>query len=109
MPAGATHKLAVKCDLCKGIDGGPACVRACPTGAAIRVTPADFLDATAKLAMKATALRTPAGGTGKAAHESSGARPFFYLKLSVLLCIVSLPIPDRPAGGLSAATGSPTR
>ena len=41
------HKLAVKCDLCKGITGGPACVRACPTGAAIRVTPADFLDATA--------------------------------------------------------------
>jgi Fe-S-cluster-containing hydrogenase component 2 len=32
-------KKAVKCDLCKGRDGGPACVRACPTGAAIRVAP----------------------------------------------------------------------
>ena len=41
------HKVAVKCDLCKGIAGGPACVRACPTGAAIRVNPADFLDAAA--------------------------------------------------------------
>ena len=41
------HKVAVKCDLCKGITGGPACVRACPTGAAIRVTPAEFLNAAA--------------------------------------------------------------
>ncbi len=36
-------KVAVKCDMCKGIDGGPACVRACPTGAAIRVSPEEFL------------------------------------------------------------------
>ena len=36
-------KIAVKCDMCKGIEGGPACVRACPTGAAIRVTPEEFL------------------------------------------------------------------
>ncbi len=32
-------KKAVKCDLCHGIDGGPRCVNACPTGAAIRVSP----------------------------------------------------------------------
>lgn len=37
-------KVAVKCDMCKDISGGPACVRACPTGAAIRVSPAKFLD-----------------------------------------------------------------
>ena len=36
-------KLAVKCDMCSGIEGGPACVRACPTGAAIRVSPEKFL------------------------------------------------------------------
>ncbi len=36
-------KIAIKCDMCSGIDGGPACVRACPTGAAIRVTPEKFL------------------------------------------------------------------
>ena len=29
--------------MCSGIDGGPACVRACPTGAAIRVSPEAFL------------------------------------------------------------------
>ena len=43
--AGPTQKVAVKCDMCKGIDGGPACVRACPTGAAIRVGPTAFLEA----------------------------------------------------------------
>ena len=36
-------KKAIKCDMCSGIEGGPACVRACPTGAAIRVSPESFL------------------------------------------------------------------
>jgi len=36
-------KKAAKCDMCRGLDGGPACVRACPTGAALRVDPATFL------------------------------------------------------------------
>jgi Fe-S-cluster-containing hydrogenase component 2/CRP-like cAMP-binding protein len=38
-----TPKKAIKCDMCSGIEGGPACVRACPTGAAIRVSPEQFL------------------------------------------------------------------
>jgi CRP-like cAMP-binding protein/thioredoxin reductase/Fe-S-cluster-containing hydrogenase component 2 len=37
-------KKAVKCDMCKDLPGGAACVRACPTGAAIRVSPEQFLD-----------------------------------------------------------------
>ena len=37
-------KKAIKCDMCKDLAGGPACVRACPTGAAIRVSPETFLD-----------------------------------------------------------------
>ncbi|QLC21310.1 NAD(P)-binding domain-containing protein [Parasphingopyxis sp. CP4] len=41
--ADETPKVAIKCDMCAGIEGGPACVRACPTGAAIRVAPEDFL------------------------------------------------------------------
>lgn len=32
-------KKAVKCDMCKDLSGGAACVRACPTGAAIRIKP----------------------------------------------------------------------
>ncbi|HET7712515.1 MAG TPA: cyclic nucleotide-binding domain-containing protein [Thermoanaerobaculia bacterium] len=34
--------VAVKCDLCREISGGPACVRGCPTGAAIRLTPEEY-------------------------------------------------------------------
>jgi CRP-like cAMP-binding protein/NADH dehydrogenase FAD-containing subunit len=34
--------VAVKCDLCREISGGPACVRHCPTGAAIRLTPEEY-------------------------------------------------------------------
>ncbi len=33
------EKKAVKCDMCKDLKGGAACVRACPTGAAIRISP----------------------------------------------------------------------
>jgi len=36
-------KRAVKCDMCKGIEGGASCVRACPTGAALRVSPEEFM------------------------------------------------------------------
>jgi Fe-S-cluster-containing hydrogenase component 2/thioredoxin reductase/CRP-like cAMP-binding protein len=36
-------KHAVKCDMCQGIGGGPACVSACPTGAAMRVDPNQLL------------------------------------------------------------------
>lgn len=36
-------KKAVKCDACMDLKGGPACVRACPTGAAIRINPSDFV------------------------------------------------------------------
>lgn len=35
-------KKAVKCDMCIDLSGGPACVRACPTGAALRISPAEF-------------------------------------------------------------------
>ncbi len=36
-------KKAIKCDMCAGLEGGPSCVRACPTGAAIRISPEQFL------------------------------------------------------------------
>jgi CRP-like cAMP-binding protein/Fe-S-cluster-containing hydrogenase component 2 len=37
-------KKAVKCDMCKDLSGGPACVRACPTGAALRISPSEFVN-----------------------------------------------------------------
>ena len=43
--SGEQPKKAIKCDMCSGIEGGPACVRACPTGAALRVSPEAFLSA----------------------------------------------------------------
>ena len=33
---------AAKCDMCSSLSGGPACVRACPTGAAVRINPAEL-------------------------------------------------------------------
>jgi Fe-S-cluster-containing hydrogenase component 2/thioredoxin reductase len=37
-------KVAVKCDACRELPGGYACVNACPTGAAIRVGGDSFID-----------------------------------------------------------------
>ena len=37
-------KKATKCDACVGRKAGPACVAACPTGAAMRIGPAQFID-----------------------------------------------------------------
>ena len=36
------REVAVKCDLCASLAGGPACVRSCPTGAALRVDPQTY-------------------------------------------------------------------
>ena len=36
-------EVARKCDLCEDVRGGPACVRACPTGAIIRIGPEGLL------------------------------------------------------------------
>ena len=46
MVDGNTELQAVKCDMCRDLQTGPACVRACPTGAALRVGPEEFLDYT---------------------------------------------------------------
>ncbi len=42
--AKAKGKKAVKCDACLGQKGGAACVRACPTGAAMRIHPDQIVD-----------------------------------------------------------------
>jgi len=35
---------AAKCDMCEDLKMGPACVRACPTGAAMRTNPKSIMD-----------------------------------------------------------------
>jgi Fe-S-cluster-containing hydrogenase component 2/thioredoxin reductase/CRP-like cAMP-binding protein len=42
--AKAKGKKAVKCDACVDVAGGPACVSACPTGAALRIGPDRFVE-----------------------------------------------------------------
>ncbi len=41
-------KTAVKCDMCVDMKSGPACVNACPTGAAIRIHAEDVVQLAAK-------------------------------------------------------------
>lgn len=48
----AGRTVAVKCDLCREIDGGPACVRSCPTGAAIRLEPTEYQQRLAELVVR---------------------------------------------------------
>jgi Fe-S-cluster-containing hydrogenase component 2 len=43
MAARTGGKHAVKCDMCRDDPAGPACVRSCPTGAALRVSPERFI------------------------------------------------------------------
>jgi Fe-S-cluster-containing hydrogenase component 2/CRP-like cAMP-binding protein len=38
-PGAPSPDVAVKCDMCHGVDGGPACVSACPVDAIARVDP----------------------------------------------------------------------
>ena len=46
LDSNSAEKKAVKCDMCKDLSGGPACVRACPTGAALRMSPSEFVNLT---------------------------------------------------------------
>lgn len=41
---GSPRAVANKCDLCQGVEGGPACKRVCPTGA-LRLVERDDVDA----------------------------------------------------------------
>jgi len=50
--AGGGRTVAVKCDLCREIHGGPACVRSCPTGAAIRLEPGEYQQRLAELVVR---------------------------------------------------------
>jgi Fe-S-cluster-containing hydrogenase component 2/thioredoxin reductase len=42
--AKARGKKAKKCDACQHLASGPACVSACPTGAAMRISPRQYVD-----------------------------------------------------------------
>ena len=42
--AKARGKKAMKCDACVNVPEGPACVRSCPTGAAVRIGPGQLVE-----------------------------------------------------------------
>ena len=50
-PPELEREVAVKCDMIH-VEGGPACVRACPTGAALRVEPEHDTDTLAEIASR---------------------------------------------------------
>jgi len=50
------REVAVKCDLCADLPGGPACVRSCPTGAAIRLTPDEYQQTLEELVVRQGAV-----------------------------------------------------
>lgn len=50
------REVAVKCDLCADLPGGPACVRSCPTGAAIRLTPDEYQQTLEELVVRQGAI-----------------------------------------------------
>ena len=95
--------------MCSGIEGGPACVRACPTGAAIRVAPERFL--TVSQAREGGRLRWLHGGYSNSRHVTSQHEGFLrhagfrWLKIALtvsLLAIVIYAFDDvqpRPNGG----------
>ena len=52
-----TKSTVVKCDLCTGCAGGPACAKACPTDA-LRLIDADFMERARQSKRKAAARAT---------------------------------------------------
>ena len=52
-----TRSTVVKCDLCTGCAGGPACAKACPTDA-LRLIDADFMERARQSKRKAAARAT---------------------------------------------------
>lgn len=63
-PGVAAEDLAVKCDLCRTYDRGPACVQVCPTASIFRVDPSAELGELADLF-----------GVGRGAPEAGAAAP----------------------------------
>jgi CRP-like cAMP-binding protein/thioredoxin reductase/Fe-S-cluster-containing dehydrogenase component len=51
------QSVPVKCDLCRTLKGGPACVRSCPTGAVLRLTPEEYHRTIESIALERKAVR----------------------------------------------------
>jgi Pyruvate/2-oxoacid:ferredoxin oxidoreductase delta subunit len=94
-------QVAVKCDLCRDREGGPACVAVCPAQAIARVSPGDVL----------VDVRDALGGEGrKRAHAARvmprpvPAWPFALGATIIAASVVVVPRPPDPASRTTALT-----
>lgn len=96
-------ELAVKCDLCRTFDSGPACVQACPTSAIVRVNPAEEI----------ADIRDLLGGAEKTREKTSQARDTSVVAAGALagLAVGAVGVTMharglwKPAAGIAWASG----
>ncbi|HTJ84822.1 MAG TPA: cyclic nucleotide-binding domain-containing protein, partial [Polyangiaceae bacterium] len=109
-PAGfVAEDVAVKCDLCKTYERGPACVQVCPVEAIFRIDPTEDLAEVAAVLGKKAASAGKLDDGGRALGEST--IPLFLGALVAALSIagVGLVMQSRgafvPSRGLGLAAG----
>jgi Fe-S-cluster-containing dehydrogenase component/CRP-like cAMP-binding protein len=97
-PPGADYPLvATKCELCRDVASGPACVAACPVGSITRIAPAEVI------ADVREALGRPASGARGAAEAR---RPALALGAAIAALGLAWTAPPSPAHGLGLAMGA---
>ena len=88
--------VAVKCDLCSDVDGGPACVRSCPTEAIARIRPQDALP-------ELVALRGAKAPPVAVLRKATPAWPWALGAAGVALAIARAPLgASRMTSGIAA-------
>ncbi len=96
-PAGvAADLVAVKCDLCRGWENGPACVQACPVDAITRIRP---LDDVAELRALFGDVRPR---TAAASMPATSTAPSWSIAVGALVAMVGLGV----AGAALTARGA---
>jgi Fe-S-cluster-containing dehydrogenase component/CRP-like cAMP-binding protein len=95
--------LAVKCDLCRSFDAGPACVQACPTAAIVRLNPAEEIADVRDLLGGAQKARARASSTSDDAIVGAGA--IAGLAVGTVGVIMHARGLWKPAAGIAWASG----
>ncbi|MBL9021222.1 MAG: cyclic nucleotide-binding domain-containing protein [Myxococcales bacterium] len=111
-PGAAAEELAVKCDLCRGFERGPACVQVCPTASIFRVDPSAEIGELADLfGLQAPA---PAAGAPPPARPAAARAPAAPILLGAALGAGGIALwgvvmqargNASPASGLGLAAG----
>lgn len=91
----ASATVAVKCDACRELPGGAACVRACPVDAIARVDPSAAM---AELRVRGVERRA-----GSGLPRRKDAWPWVVGASIVAAAVASMPVPSREARLVSGA------